>query len=151
MLIDASTRKEVCPIFGPALIKRVLANFVPDDFRPDPIPMNVLEALDCEDVKDGPGELLTSFPCTFTLPVYTPPPALSLTTFIEKVGNQAPKIRGSSVLKKTYTSDVELDELDSPFTSFLADSFKDYPNLAKPARNIVRYQLLCEAWKEVQQ
>ncbi|XP_016459369.1 uncharacterized protein LOC107782934 isoform X1 [Nicotiana tabacum] len=150
MLIDASTRKEVCPILGPALIKRVLANFVPDDFRPDPIPMNVLEALDSEDVKDAPGELLTSFPCTFTLPVYTPPPALSLTIFIEKVGNQAPKIRGSSVLKKTYTSDVELDELDSPFTSFLADSFKDYPNLAKPARNIVRYQLLREAWKEVQ-
>ncbi|XP_016464063.1 uncharacterized protein LOC107787060 isoform X2 [Nicotiana tabacum] len=151
MLIDASTRKEVCPIFGPALIKRVLTNFVPDDFRPDPIPMNVFEALDSEDVTDAPGELLTSFPCTFTLPVYTSPPALSLTTFIEKVGNQAPKIRGSSVLKKTYTSDVELDELDSPFTSFLADSFKDYPNLAKPARNIVRYQLLREAWKEVQQ
>ncbi|KAK4346630.1 hypothetical protein RND71_032969 [Anisodus tanguticus] len=146
MLIDASTRKEVCPIFGPALIKRVLANFVPDEFRPNPIPKNVLEALDSE---DGPGESVTSFPCTAAWMVYTPPPALSLTTFIEKVGNQAPKSTASSVLKKTYTSDVELDELDSPFTSFLADSFKDYPNLAKPARNVVRYQLLREAWKQV--
>ncbi|MCE3216364.1 hypothetical protein HAX54_006254 [Datura stramonium] len=148
MLIDASTRKEVCPIFSPALIKRVLANFVPDEFRPDPIPKNVLEALDSEEV---PGEYHTSFPCTATWMVYTPPPALSLTTFIEKVGNQAPKSTGSSVLKKTYTSDVELDELDSPFTSFLADSFKDYPNLAKPARNVVRYQLLREAWKQAPQ
>ncbi|XP_059293547.1 uncharacterized protein LOC132046806 isoform X1 [Lycium ferocissimum] len=148
MLIDASTRKEVCPIFGPALIKRVLANFVPDDFRPNPIPKNVLEALDSE---DGPGESATSFPCTATWTVYTPPPALSLTTFIEKVGNQAPKSTATSVLKKTYTSDVELDELDSPFTSFLADNFKDYPNLAKRSRNVVRYQLLREAWKEVPQ
>ncbi|KAH0697453.1 hypothetical protein KY290_015321 [Solanum tuberosum] len=146
VLIDASTRKEVCPIFSPALIKRVLANFVPDEFRPNPIPKNVVETLDSEDV---PGEHHTSFPCTATWTAYTPPPALSLTTFIEKVGNQVPKSTGSSVLKKTYTSDVELDELDSPFTSFLADSFKDYPNLAKPARNVVRYQLLREAWKQV--
>lgn len=101
------------------------------------------------DVKDVPGENHTRFPCTTTWTIYTPPPALSLTTFIEKVGNQVPKSTGSSVLKKTYTSDVELDELDSPFTSFLADSFKDYPNLAKPARNVVRYQLLREAWKQV--
>ncbi|XP_055804958.1 uncharacterized protein LOC129873798 [Solanum dulcamara] len=147
VLIDASTRKEVCPIFSPALIKRVLANFVPDEFRPNPIPKNVVETLDSEDV---PGEYHTSFPCTTTWTVYTSPPALSLTTFIERVGNQVPKSTGSSVLKKTYTSDVELDELDSPFTSFLADSFKDYPNLAKPARNVVRYQLLREAWKQVQ-
>ncbi|CAN4079729.1 unnamed protein product [Withania somnifera] len=148
MLIDASTRKEVCPIFSPALIKRILANFVPDEFRPDPIPRNVLQSLESEDV---PVEYVTSFPCTATWTVYTPPSALSLTTFIEKVGNQAPKSSGSSVLKKTSTSDVELDELDSPFTSFLADSFKDYPNLAKPTRNVVRYQLLHEAWKQVQQ
>lgn len=146
VLIDASTRNEVCPIFSPALIKRVLANFVPDEFRPNPIPKNVVETLDSDDV---PGEHHTNFPCTTTWTAYTPPPALSLTTFIEKVGNQAPKSTGSSVLKKTYTSDVELDELDSPFTSFLADSFKDHPNLAKPARNVVRYQLLRETWKQV--
>lgn len=101
-------------------------------------------------MKDVPVEYHTSFPCTTTWTVYTPPPALSLTTYIEKIGNQVPKSTSSSVLKKTYTSDVELDELDSPFTSFLADSFKDYPNLAKPARNVVRYQLLREAWKQVQ-
>ncbi|KAH0701254.1 hypothetical protein KY285_014695 [Solanum tuberosum] len=60
---------------------------------------------------------------------------------MEKVGNQ--------VLKKYWIICAELDELDSPFTSFLADSFKDYPNLAKPARNVVRYKLLREAWKQV--
>lgn len=39
---------KVCPAFGAPLIKRVLDNFVPDEFCPDPIPDVVLEALDSE-------------------------------------------------------------------------------------------------------
>ena len=39
---------KVCPTFGAPLIKRVLDNFVPDEFCPDPIPEDVLEALDSE-------------------------------------------------------------------------------------------------------
>ena len=35
-------------MFGPMLIQRVLNNFVPDEFSPDPIPAAVLEALDAE-------------------------------------------------------------------------------------------------------
>ncbi|XP_041011913.1 uncharacterized protein LOC121255593 isoform X2 [Juglans microcarpa x Juglans regia] len=48
ILADRSTRKEVCPKFGGSLIKRVLINFVPDEFCPDPIPEAVLKALDSE-------------------------------------------------------------------------------------------------------
>ncbi|KAJ7945527.1 EEIG1/EHBP1 N-terminal domain containing protein [Quillaja saponaria] len=48
MLADISARKEVCPRFGASLIKRVLNNFVPDEFCSDPIPDAVLEALNSE-------------------------------------------------------------------------------------------------------
>lgn len=39
---------KVCPTFGTPLIRRILDNFVPDEFCPDPIPNIVLEALDSE-------------------------------------------------------------------------------------------------------
>lgn len=39
---------KVCPTFGPAIIKRVLNNFVPDEFSPGPIPQSILIALDFE-------------------------------------------------------------------------------------------------------
>ena len=39
---------KVCPTFGAPLIRRVLDNFVPDEFCPDPIPGVVFEALDSE-------------------------------------------------------------------------------------------------------
>lgn len=39
---------KVCPAFGAPLIKRVLDNFVPDEFCPDPVPDVVCEALDAE-------------------------------------------------------------------------------------------------------
>lgn len=39
---------KVCPTFGAPLIKRVLHNFVTDEFCPDPIPDIVLEALESE-------------------------------------------------------------------------------------------------------
>lgn len=35
-------------MFGPTIIKRVLNSFVPDEFCPDPIPQNVIDALDTE-------------------------------------------------------------------------------------------------------
>lgn len=48
MLLSRTIRKEVCPTFGSALIRRVLNTFVPDEFCPDPIPKVVLEALNSE-------------------------------------------------------------------------------------------------------
>lgn len=72
MLADASTRKEVshhqftfiyrlvlpssllfsclkvCPMFGPRIIERVLTSFVPDEFCPDPIPQDIIDALETE-------------------------------------------------------------------------------------------------------
>lgn len=60
-----------------------------------------------------------------------------------------------SSLKKSYNSDDELDELDSPFTSIVPDSYQSsalakLSSIAreKGGRDVVRYQLLREIWKD---
>uniref|UniRef100_A0A5B6YXZ7 C2 NT-type domain-containing protein n=1 Tax=Davidia involucrata TaxID=16924 RepID=A0A5B6YXZ7_DAVIN len=157
MLADGSTRKEVCPTFGTPLIKRVLNNFIPDEFCPEPIPVAVLEALDAEDNLEASGESVTSFPCIASPTVYSPPPGASLTRIIGEVGSHTLQRSGSSsVVRKSHASDDELDELDSPITSIVVDNSRVYPtstNLnwmpkGKGGRNVVRYQLLREVWKE---
>ncbi|KAG6653969.1 uncharacterized protein LOC122308745 isoform X2 [Carya illinoinensis] len=155
LLADRSTRKEVCPKFGGSLIKRVLINFVPDEFCPDPIPEAVLKALDSEDHLEADEFSITSFPCTAAPTVYQPPPPASLITIIGEIGNQS-MTSGSSVLRKSYTSDDELDELDSPMTSIVMDNFRVSPTLEKPnlmpkrggGRKVVRYKLLREVWRD---
>ncbi|KAM1303782.1 hypothetical protein ACFX2F_021550 [Malus domestica] len=156
MLADKSTRKEVCPTFGASLIKRVIYNFVPDEFCPDPIPTAVFEALDYEENSEAKTDSAGSFPCNANPTIYSPPPAASLLSIIGEVGSLTLSRSGSSVLKKSYTSDDELDELDSPMTSIIIDNspFSPSPLVAnstpkwKGGRNSVRYQLLREVWKD---
>ncbi|XP_075494558.1 uncharacterized protein LOC142532178 isoform X1 [Primulina tabacum] len=157
MLADASTRKEVCPTFGPTLIKRVLNNFVPDEFCPEPMPRNIVAALDSEDTSDSHEDMVTFFPCIATPTKYSPP-AAALLTCVGEVGSQVLQSSRLSTLKKSYASDDELDELDSPLTSIIPDSFLASSALAKLSlmpkekggRNVVRYQLLREIWKDVE-
>ncbi|KAH6787481.1 EEIG1/EHBP1 protein amino-terminal domain protein [Perilla frutescens var. hirtella] len=153
MLADPSTRKEVCPLFGPNIIKRVLNSFVPDEFCPDPIPQSIIDALETE-VSDASEDILTSFPCTANPTKYTPP-AAALLTCVGEVGSQVLKSSRLSSIKKSYNSDDELDELDSSFTSIVPDSFQSsalakLSSIAreKGGRNVVRYQLLREIWKD---
>ncbi|KAK3040822.1 hypothetical protein RJ639_029166 [Escallonia herrerae] len=156
MLADKSTRKEVCPTLGAPLIKRVVNNFVPDEFCPHPIPDDVLEALDSEDALEAAGEFITSFPFIATPTTYSPPLAASLAGIIGELGSQALQRSGSSVLRKAYTSDDELDELDSPLTSIITENFRVSPNLRRPKwtpkqkgrLNVVRYRLLREVWRD---
>ncbi|KAF2583422.1 hypothetical protein F2Q68_00002521 [Brassica cretica] len=149
MLLNTCVRKEVCPMFGAPLIKRVLNHFVPDEFCPDPVPVAVLEAL----VSEEEGEekaMITSYPYTAPPPMYSPPSGTSISTIIGDFGQpQAPtklcRIR-SSVTRKSYTSDDELDELSSPLAVVLlqqADSNKVNNGCADET---VRYQLLRECW-----
>ncbi|KAL0385381.1 UNVERIFIED_CONTAM: hypothetical protein Sradi_2932400 [Sesamum radiatum] len=155
MLADASTRKEVCPTFGPAIIKRVLNNFVPDEFCPYPIPRNIINALDSEGISDSLGDVITSVPCRASSTKYSPPPA-ALLTCVGEVGRQVLKSSRLSTLKKSYTSDDELDELDSPLISIIPDSYQSSSALAKLSlmpkekggRNVHRYQLLREIWRD---
>ncbi|CAK7327392.1 unnamed protein product [Dovyalis caffra] len=154
MLADRPTRKEVCPAFGAPIIKRVLENFVPDEFNPDPIPETILEALDSEDLAEAGKESITNFPCTAVPTIYSPPPAASLTNIIGEVGGQTLQSR-SAMLRKSYTSDDELDELDSPMTSIIENSKAspgstawDWMQKGKAGRKVVRYKLLREVWKD---
>ncbi|KAL3818676.1 hypothetical protein ACJIZ3_004581 [Penstemon smallii] len=152
MLADISIRKEVCPSFGPIIIKRVLNNFVPDEFSPDPIPRHIIDALNSEEIS---GDINESFPYTVSPTKYTPPPA-ALLTCVGEVGSQVLQSSRLSTLKKSYTSDDELDELDSPLTSIIPDSYQSSSALAKLSlmpkekggRNVVRYQLLREIWRD---
>ncbi|XP_044488126.1 uncharacterized protein LOC123212940 [Mangifera indica] len=155
MLVDSSTRKEVCPTFGVEMIKRVLDNFVPDDFNPTPIPRAVFDALDSEDLGEAEEDSVTIFPCSAAPTIYSPPPAVSLIGIIGEF--RSPDLQsGSTVLKKSYTSDDELDELDSPVTSIIIDNSHTSTTSAPPnwmpkgngGRKVVRYQLLQEVWKE---
>ncbi|CBI27581.3 unnamed protein product, partial [Vitis vinifera] len=156
MLADRSTRKEVCPTFGVPIIRRVLDNFVPDEFCPDPIPEVIFETLDSEDSLEGAEESITSFPCIATPPVYSPPSAASFASIIGEVGSQSLQRSGSSLLRKSYISDDELDELDSPITSIIGDNSRGTPTSTKPSwlpkgkggRDVVRYRLLREVWRD---
>ncbi|GFP89657.1 hypothetical protein PHJA_001109500 [Phtheirospermum japonicum] len=49
MLMDRTIRLEVCPSISLPLVKRILCNFSPDEFCPDPVPGAVLEAVNAED------------------------------------------------------------------------------------------------------
>lgn len=156
MLADAPTRKEVCPTFSAPLIRRVFINFVPDEFCPEPIPSSVLESLDSEDAPAAADESLTVFPCNANPTVYQPPAASSFSSIIGEMGSHELRRSGSSVRRKAYASDDELDELESPLTSILSDNLLVSQSLTRPnimlnekgGRNVVRYQLLREVWRD---
>lgn len=146
MLLNTRVRKEVCPMFGAPLIKRVLNHFVPDEFCPDPVPVAVLEALESEEGEEK--AMITSYPCTAPPPVYSPPSGTSISTIIGDFGQpQAPKLCRirSSVTRKAYTSDDELDELSSPLAVVLQQPDSNKVNNGC-ADETVRYQLLRECW-----
>ncbi|KAK1377343.1 EEIG1/EHBP1 N-terminal domain containing protein [Heracleum sosnowskyi] len=154
MLADAPTRKEVCPTFSAQLIRRVFINFVPDEFCPEPIPSSVIESLDSEDAPAAVDESLTFFPCNANPTVYQPPAAASFSSIVGEMGSHELRRSGSSVRRKAYASDDELDELESPLTSILSDNLLSVQPLTRPkinekgGRNVVRYQLLREVWRD---
>ncbi|CAH8385779.1 unnamed protein product [Eruca vesicaria subsp. sativa] len=151
MLLNTRVRKEVCPMFGAPLIKRVLDNFVPDEFCPDPVPVAVLQALESEEEDGEEKAMITSYPCTAPPTVYSPPSGTSISTIIGDFGQpQTPKLCRirSSVTRKAYTSDDELDELSSPLALVLLQLADDSIKLNNNggADETIRYQLLRECW-----
>ncbi|KAH7854766.1 hypothetical protein Vadar_017553 [Vaccinium darrowii] len=120
MLMDCSIMKEVCPSITLPLVKRILCNFTPDEFCPDPVPGAVLEAVNAECIIERriSGETASSFPYSASPVVYTPP---SLANLAEKVAEEEGKSQltrnASAIQRKGYTSDEELEELESPLTS----------------------------------
>ncbi|KAL1135463.1 hypothetical protein V6Z11_A12G175100 [Gossypium hirsutum] len=154
MLVNRSLRKEVCPKFSPRLIIKVLNNFVPDEFNPNLVSEAVFESLE-ENISEVGDKSITNFPCMAAPTVYSPPSAASLIGIVGEVGSQALR-RSRSVLRKSYTSDDELDELDSPITSIIIENRSDsthskslnWMRMGKGERKVIRYQLIREIWKE---
>ena len=163
MLIDRSIRTEVCPISLP-LVKRILCNFTPDEFCPDPVPGTVLEALNAECIIERrlSGDGTSSFPYNAAAVIYTPPSSATVAVKVAEAGGGKSQLaRNASVIqRKGYTSDDELEELDSPLTSII-DKLPSSPTVMgngnvsgrgkheNQTSNIggnARYELLREVW-----
>ncbi|XP_076881110.1 uncharacterized protein LOC143529144 [Bidens hawaiensis] len=154
MLLSNTIRNEVCPTFGVPLIKRIIDNFTPDEFCPDPLPEVVLEALESEDLLESGEDCVMSLPCAASPIVYHPPSASLIGCILgDDRGPACLSRSGSSVLQQANTSDDELDELESPLTS-IVDSSQVVDVSVKPVwslKNVdscssARYRLLREVW-----
>ncbi|KAL1225301.1 hypothetical protein V5N11_003844 [Cardamine amara subsp. amara] len=153
MLADKSTRKEVCPTLGPPIIKRVLRNFVPDEFNPHRIPRRLFDVLNSEvTTEEEDNACITLFPCAASPTVYLMPSTDSIKRFIGELNNPSLSETGSSVYKKQYTSDDELEDLDTSINSIFSapgtTNSSEWMPKGYGRRKIVRYQLLREIWKE---
>lgn len=157
MLLSNSIRKEVCPRFSTTIIRRILNNFAPDEFCPDQIPDVVLEALESEDPSESGEDSIQNVPCRADAIVYLPLSAASVANILGDCGSRSQLTRtGSLVLRKSYTSDDELDELESAscINSFCPSSASTKPNWTVSKEDgsnnsNIRYQLLREVWKSM--
>ncbi|VAI18954.1 unnamed protein product [Triticum turgidum subsp. durum] len=155
MLLEKSIRKEVCPSIGLPLVTRILCNFTPDEFCPDPVPGIVLEELNSESLLERFTEknLISTFPCTAAPVAYRAP---SLEGVAEKSGSAEVEQRALMVQRRGYTSDDDLDDLGSPLMSLYDRSSPPSPcngvahfsARQEGAVANVRYELLREVWSE---
>ncbi|XP_021740922.1 uncharacterized protein LOC110707224 isoform X1 [Chenopodium quinoa] len=125
MLMDRSIRNEVCPSINLGVIKRILCYFTPDEFCPDPVPGEVLEALNAESFVERKiaGDAFGSFPYAAPVVSYFPPSSGDVSEKVAEAGGKPQIERNASMVqKKGYMSDEELEDLDSPLTSFIEQS-----------------------------
>ncbi|KAG6469853.1 hypothetical protein ZIOFF_070786 [Zingiber officinale] len=151
MLLEKAVRKEVCPSIGLPLITRVLCNFTPDEFCPDPVPGVVLEELNTESILErrlSEKELIGGFPCAAAPVVYSPPSADDVAEKVADVSGRAElDRRASMVQRKGYTSDDDLDELDNPLAGITDKTTPSSGDKKENSQaNSVRHKLLREVW-----
>lgn len=159
MLMDRQVSQEVCPSISLSLIIRVLCNFTPDEFCPDAVPGAVLEALNGETIVERrmSAESIRSFPYSAAPVVYMPPASVNVAEKVAEAGGKCHLTRNvSAVQRRGYTSDEELEELDSPLSSII-DKVPSSPTVATNGNGNhkeqgsrtttnARYQLLREVW-----
>lgn len=128
MLMEISIREEICPSISLPLIKRILCNFTPDEFCPDQVPGAVLEELNAAESIGDRKLSEASFPYAASSVSYMPPSTMDIA---EKVAEASAKLSRnvSMIQRKGYTSDEELEELDSPLTS-IVDKASDFTGSA---------------------
>lgn len=165
MLMDRAVRMEVCPSISLPLVKRILCNFSPDEFCPDPVPGAVLEALNAECIiarRLSGGDSSSSFPYPAAPVVYTPPVAVDVAEKVAEVEGKSHLSRSASAIqRKGYTSDEELEEIDSPLACII-DKMPSSPISAQNGNGYgkakqkeetdsigsnTRYELLREVWQ----
>ncbi|KAL0453060.1 UNVERIFIED_CONTAM: hypothetical protein Slati_1284100 [Sesamum latifolium] len=160
MLMDRTIRLEVCPSISVPMVKRILCNFSPDEFCPDAVPGAVLEALNAEsvDCQETPALASPTLPLQLRTRLLHP---LMAEKVAEAGANSQFSRSSSSVQRKGYTSDEELDELESCITSVI-DRLPSSPTTVVNGNGNVngdrteevgydggnaRYDLLREVWK----
>ncbi|CAH8265677.1 unnamed protein product [Arabidopsis lyrata] len=141
MLMEIYIREEICPSITLPLIKRILCNFTPDEFCPDHVPGAVLEELNASESIGDRKLSEASFPYAASSVSYMPPSTMDIA---EKVAEAAGKLSRnvSMIQRKGYTSDEELEELDSPLTS-IVDKASDFTG---SETSNARYKLLRQVW-----
>lgn len=80
---------------------------------------------------------MMNFPCAAAPIVYETPSAASVGRILGEIRTE------SLVLKKSQTSDDELDEMDSPLRVIVLDTLQ---SSASGSQNPVRYKLLQQVW-----
>ncbi|TYK29839.1 Nucleolar protein gar2-related isoform 1 [Cucumis melo var. makuwa] len=154
MLTDRSIRKEVCPLISLPLITRILCNFTPDEFCPDPVPGTVLESLNAESIGEQrvSGYSGRNFPYIAAPVFYISPSTSDVAEKVAEAGGKSHLERNiSTIQRKGYTSDEELEELDSPLLSIVDKSTSTlsltYNSLGNGGTTLnMRYKLLQEVW-----
>ncbi|KAL3696181.1 hypothetical protein R1sor_010257 [Riccia sorocarpa] len=118
-LMDKAFRKEICPMLSLHLIRRILMNFVPDEFAPDPISPSLLAALNAEAAIEkqrlGVADDEESVTIAKAPPlIYAVPSAFYVWSWIGE-GSSDPASWGrssNSLLRRGYTSDEDLDVME---------------------------------------
>ncbi|KAJ0450694.1 putative nucleoporin [Helianthus annuus] len=107
-----------------------------------------------QDLLESGEDCVMSLPCAAAPIVYHPPSASLIGCILGDDGSPARLSRsGSSILRKSNTSDDELDELESPLTS-IVDSSQAVAASVKPVWSLKnvdgcsndRYRLLRDVW-----
>lgn len=98
------------------------------------------------------GETAGSFPYAAAPVAYKPPSSADVAEKVAEAGGKSHLARNASVIqRKGYTSDEELEELDSPLTSII-DKLPPSPSVSVENGNRerigvnTRYELLREVW-----
>lgn len=104
---------------------------------------------------DDGKEAVNNFQCITAPIVYSPPPMTSITSIVGEIGSkyQLRRRSKSSVARKSYISDDELDELKVPLSTIFDDSSGSTVSSRSSMKSKVilfdspiRYELLRDVW-----
>ncbi|XP_006287137.2 uncharacterized protein LOC17884315 [Capsella rubella] len=144
MLVESSTRDEVCPSIGLSLIKRILCNFTPDEFCPYPVPGAVLEEINTQCIlesRNSSGDATRSFPRQVHPVSYCLPSCSHLTDIVAEFDD---KHKLFMALNKENNSNGEVETSRSPPHCNIIKGAEEKDSLSFCQKN-ERYRLLGEA------